>query len=110
LTWKNSRVTHQIRLYAAHPNGSKTRLVSIFMKVFGEDSLEQARTLLTEALQMEEEPEVKAEIEKRLKKLELERVIQIKCSGCGRLFQPRRVRKYQQNFCEVYMKKKFGSR
>ena len=88
----------------------KTRLESIFMKVFGDRSLEQARILLVEALQTEEEPEVKAEIEKRLKMLESERVIQIKCSGCGNLFQPRRVRKHQQNFCEGCMKKKFGSR
>jgi uncharacterized protein YceH (UPF0502 family) len=88
----------------------KTRLESTFMQVFGDKSIEQARALLAEALETEKEPEVKAEIEKRLKKLELERVIQIKCSGCGKLFQPRRVRKYQQNFCEECMKKKFGAR
>ena len=88
----------------------KTRLESIFMKEFGDKSLEQARALLNKALETEEEPEVKAEIEKRLKMLEPERVIQIKCSGCGKLFHPRRVRKYQQNFCEECMKKKFGCR
>ena len=88
----------------------KTRMESIFMQVFGDKSLKQARTLLAEGLKAEEEPEVKAEIEKRLKMLEPERVIQIKCSGCGKLFQPRRVRKYKQNFCEECMKKKFGSR
>jgi uncharacterized OB-fold protein len=65
---------------------------------------------LTEGLKTEEEPAVKAEIEKRLKMLELERVIQIKCSGCGKLFQPRRVRKHRRNFCEECMKKKFGNR
>jgi hypothetical protein len=88
----------------------KARLESIFMQVFGDKSLEQARALLAKALETEEDSEVKAEIEKRLKMLESERVIQIKCSGCGKLFQPRRVRKYQQNFCDVCMKKKFGSR
>ena len=88
----------------------KTRLESTFMRVFGEDSLEQARALLVEALEREEDIDVKAEIEKRLKILESERVIQIKCSGCGKLFRPRRVRKYQQNFCGECMKKKFGSR
>ena len=88
----------------------KTRLESIFMRFFGDDSLEQARALLVEALEREEDIDVKAEIEKRLKILEYERVIQIKCSGCGKLFQPRRVRKYQQNFCEECMKKRFGSR
>jgi uncharacterized OB-fold protein len=65
---------------------------------------------LAEALVTEGDVEVKVEIERRLKMLELERVIQIKCSGCGKLFQPRRVRKYQQNFCEECVKKKFGSR
>ena len=89
---------------------SKTRLESIFMQVFGDKSLEQARMLLVEALKTEEDIDVKAEMERRLKMLELELVIQIKCSGCGKLFQPRRVRKYQQNFCEECMKKKFGSR
>ena len=88
----------------------KARLESIFMQVFGDRSREQARELLAEAMKTEEEPEVKAEIEKRLKMPEPESVIQIKCSGCGKLFQPRRVRKYQQNFCEECMKKKFGSR
>ena len=88
----------------------KTRLESIFMQVFGDKSIEQARALLAEALETEEEPDVKAEIEKRLKMLEPEPVIQIKCSGCGKLFQPRRVRKHRQNFCEECMKKKYGSR
>ena len=88
----------------------KTRLESIFMKVFGDKSIEQARALLAEALETEEDADVKAEIEKRLKMLAPEPVSQIKCSGCGKLFQPRRVRKYQHNFCEECMKKKFGSR
>ena len=88
----------------------KTRLESTFMQVFGDKSIEQARALLAEALETEEEPEVKAEIEKRLKMLEPNQVSEIKCSGCGKPFQPRRVRKYQQNFCEECMKKRFSSR
>ena len=88
----------------------KARMESIFMKVFGDRSLEQARALLAEALETEEDADVKAEIEKRLKMLEPNPVIQIKCSGCEKLFQPRRVRKYQQNFCEECLRKKFGSR
>ena len=87
----------------------KTRLESIFMQVFGDRSIEQARSLLAEALETEEDADVKAEIGKRLKMLEPEPVIQIKCCGCGKLFQPRRVRKYRRNFCEECMKK-FGSR
>jgi hypothetical protein len=88
----------------------KGKSKSIFLQVFGDRSLVQARAFLNRALKTEEEPEVKAEIEKRLKMLEPEPVSQIKCSGCGKLFQPRRVRKHQQNFCEECMKKKFGSR
>jgi hypothetical protein len=88
----------------------KTRLESTFMQVFGDKSIEQARALLAEALETEEDADVKAEIEKRLKMLEPEPVSQIKCCGCGKLFQPRRVRKYHQNFCEECLKKKFGSR
>ena len=88
----------------------KTKLESIFMQIFGDKSIEQARALLNRALKTEEESDVKAEIEKRLKMLEPEPVIQIKCSGCGKLFQPRRVRKHQHNFCEECLKKKFGNR
>ena len=88
----------------------KGKSKSVFLQVFGDKSLMQARALLTGALKTEEDVEVKAEIEKRLKMLEPEPVIQIKCSGCGKLFQPLRVRKYQQNFCEECIKKKFGSR
>jgi hypothetical protein len=88
----------------------KGKSKSVFLQVFGDKSMEQARALLTGALKTEEEPEVKTEIEKRLKMLEPEPVSQIKCSGCGKLFQPRRVRRYQHNFCEECMKKKFGDR
>ena len=88
----------------------KGKSKSVFLQVFGDKSLKQARALLTGALKTEEEPEVKAEIERRLKLLEPEPVSQIKCSGCGKLFQPRRVRKHRQNFCEECMKKKYGSR
>jgi hypothetical protein len=88
----------------------KARMESIFMKVFGDKSTEQAKALLSKALKTEEDSEVKVEIGKRLKMLEPEGGIQIKCSGCGKLFHPRRVRKHQHNFCEECMKKKFGSR
>jgi hypothetical protein len=87
----------------------KGKSKSIFLQVFGDKSTEQARALLAEALETEEDADVKAEIEKRLKMLEPEPVSQINCSGCGKLFQPRRVRKYRRNFCEECMKK-FGSR
>jgi hypothetical protein len=43
---------------------------SVFLQIFGDGSLEQARALLTGALGTESDSEVKAEIERRLKLLE----------------------------------------
>jgi hypothetical protein len=83
---------------------------TVFQRVFREESLEQAKALLVGALRRERDREVKAEIERRLKLLEPRKVSKIRCSGCGKTFQPRRVRRYRQNFCEECMKKKYGSR
>ena len=83
---------------------------SVFLKIFGDKSLEQAKALLKEAFEREDDSEIKAEIERRLKLLEPKKVDQIKCSGCGKLFQPRRIRRFKNNFCEECMKKKFGNR
>jgi len=43
---------------------------SVFMQIFGDKSVEQAMALLTGALDTESDPEVKAEISRRLKLLE----------------------------------------
>ena len=83
---------------------------SIFLQVFGDKSLEQARALLTEALKTEDDSQVKAEIERRLKLLEPKPVSQIECSACGKLFESKRVRGFRQKFCPECLKKKFGSR
>ncbi len=82
---------------------------SVFLQVFKDKSLEQAKALLKAALERETDSEVKAEIKKRLMLLEPKEVNQIKCSGCGKLFQPKRIRKFKNNFCKECMKKKFGS-
>jgi hypothetical protein len=81
----------------------------VFLQVFKEKSLEQAKALLKAAWEREDDSEVKAEIERRLMLLEPKVVNQIKCSGCGKLFQPKRIRKFKNNFCKECMKKKFGS-
>jgi len=86
-----------------------TKSNSIFLQVFGDQSLEQAKALLKDALERENDSDVKAEIQRRLKLLELKKVDKIKCSGCGKLFQPRRIRRFKSNFCEECMKKKFGT-
>jgi len=70
--------------------------------------VEQAKSLLNAALKGEKVFEVKAEIERRLLMLE-PKINQIKCSGCGKLFQPKRIRKCKNNFCKECMKKRFGS-
>ena len=84
--------------------------LNVFVKVFGDKSLEQARALLTGALEMEDDSEVKAEITKRLSLLEPKPISQINCSVCGKLFQPRRAARFKQKFCQECVKKKFGSR
>jgi len=83
---------------------------SVFSKLFGEKCEEQAKTLLTHALVSENNPEVKTEIERRLKLLDPKTVNQIKCSSCGKLFQPRRIRKFKRNYCQDCMNKSYGNR
>src|SRR3989337_3379414 len=105
----NSYPSNFVCMLPTHIN-DKGKNPNIFFQVFGERSVEQARALLGKALETEDDSEVKTEIERRLILLESKPVSQIKCSGCGKLFHPRRVRRYQHNFCEECMKKKFGSR
>ncbi len=81
-----------------------------FVKVFGENSVEQARILLTDALKTVDDPEVRVEIERRLRLLEPKQVNQINCNGCGKSFQPRRLRRFKNNFCEECMKKRLAKR
>ena len=87
----------------------KGKVDSAFLKLFGDQSLKQATCLLKTAYDTEDDSEVKAEIERRLKLLEPKAVDQIKCSSCGKLFQPKRIRKFKNNFCEDCMKKRFGN-
>ena len=83
---------------------------SVFLKVYGNRSLEQAKVLLAGALKAESDTEIKAEIERRLKLLDPTQTTQIKCSSCGKPFQPKRIRRYKKNFCQVCMTKKYGTR
>jgi hypothetical protein len=83
---------------------------SNYEKIFGEKSLEQAEVLLNNALNEVEDFEIKVELERRLKLLEPKNNGQIKCCNCGKVFLPRRKRKFKNNFCEDCLKKKFGSR
>jgi len=82
---------------------------SVFAKVFGNHSSELAKRLLTEALETENDSEIKAEIEKRLKLLE-PKPIQIKCRVCGKLFVPRIMGRFNQKTCQECRQEKNSSR
>jgi len=58
---------------------SEGKIPIAFTKLFGNKSLKIARGVLTESLNKEQDSEIKAEIERRLKLLEPNPVIQIKC-------------------------------
>jgi hypothetical protein len=88
----------------------KGKVGNVFGELFGDKSLDFAMGLLKDALKSESDVEVKTEIERRLKLLDPKQVNLIKCSGCRKTFQPKRVRKYKQNFCDDCLKKKYGSR
>lgn len=83
---------------------------SVFLKIFGTESVEQAKVLLTKALKTEHDSVIKAEIERRLKLLDPTDTTQIKCSSCGSLFHPKKIKRYKKNFCQACMTKKYGNR
>jgi hypothetical protein len=83
---------------------------NVFSKMFGEKCEEQAKTLLTHALLGENDSDIKNEIERRLKLLDPKTINQIKCSSCGKLFQPRRIKRFKRNYCQECMNKSFGNR
>ena len=88
----------------------KNKDASAFEKLFGEKGVEQAKILLTEALKGAEDSQIRVEIERRLKLLEPMNVNEIKCSGCGKLFIPKTIRRFKNNFCIDCLRKKFGAR
>jgi hypothetical protein len=85
-----------------------TKQYSVFAKVFGNHSSELAKRLLTEALETEDDSEIKAEIEKRLKLLE-PKPIQIKCRVCGKSFEPKIIGRFKQKTCQECRLKKNSS-
>lgn len=83
---------------------------NVFSKMFGDKSEEQAKTLLTHALAAENDLDIRNEIERRLKLLDPKQANQIKCSSCGKVFQPHRIKKFKRNYCQDCMNKKYGNR
>jgi hypothetical protein len=88
----------------------EVKSVSIFRRVFGEESLPVAKRLLTEALKRENEREVRGEIERRLKLLEPKPVFEKTCVSCGKTFQAVSRKGFKQRFCPECLKKRFGDR
>ena len=88
----------------------KGKIGNVFGELFGDESLDLAMKLLREALKTENDLDVKAEIERRLNLIDPKRVNMIRCSGCKKTFQPRKLRKYKQNFCPECLQKRFGAR
>jgi hypothetical protein len=88
----------------------KGKIANVFGTLFGERSLDLAIGLLNEALKSESDIEVKTEIARRLKLLDPKQANIVQCSVCKRPFQPRRLRKYKQQFCRECFRKRFGVR
>jgi hypothetical protein len=94
-----------IKVYQGKANNG-----SVFGELFGDKSLDFAIGLLTDALKTERDAEVKTEIERRLKLIDPKQVNIVKCSQCKKMFQPRKIRKYKQNFCDDCLKARYGQR
>lgn len=90
--------------------GSSESKASIFGRVFGDKSLELAKKLLVDALEAEDNSDVKAEIERRLKLLEPKPDVEKRCLACGKIFQAHPRKGLKQKYCTECLKKKFGSR
>jgi hypothetical protein len=84
---------------------SDGKLPSAFTKFFGNKSLETALGLLTDALKTESDSEIKAEIARRLKLLDPNPVIQIKCRVCKKFFQTRKERIFKLKICPECLKR-----
>lgn len=82
-----------------------------FEQVFGDQSLDEAKMLLKESLKREDDFEVRAEIDRRLKLLDPNQAKRITCGVCRTpFFTTHRIRKFKQNLCETCFKKRYGVR
>ena len=79
---------------------------SVFAGFFGDRSVEVAKQLLLEALEVEQEPDVRAERSRRLDSLEPP--ARLKCRICGGLFEPRRAKGYRALFCTNCLKRRYS--
>lgn len=84
------------------PNGKSS---NVFSNMFGSDSAELAKRLLREALKTEDDSEVKAEIEKRLRLLEPKPPVLAKCRTCGKMFELEK-RRFKPKTCTECRRKR----
>ncbi len=82
--------------------------VSKFSEIFGKNTIQVAKQLLVDALEDEDDDNIKHEIERRLEILEPHLVYNRVCLSCGKTFQVNSKQKSWQRFCEDCWKKKFG--
>ncbi len=88
----------------------KGKILNVFVERFGDKSLDFAIGLLNQALKTEKEPEVKLEIEKRLKLIDPKQINIVKCCVCKKNFQITTTKRYKHNFCPECIPKKFGTK
>ena len=106
----NSYPANFVCMLPAKVDPKKGKVANVFGTLFGDRSLDFAMDLLNGALKSERDLEVKTEITRRLKLIDPKQANLIKCSGCSKSFQPRRIRKYKQNLCPECLKKRFAAR
>jgi uncharacterized OB-fold protein len=70
--------------------------------------LDQAKILLVEALKKERNAEIINEIERRLELLGPKTVMQVKCRSCGKVFEPKRARRYSRVLCQGCINKRYS--
>ncbi len=78
---------------------------NVFAQVFGSHNIELAKRLLTETLETEDDSEIKAEIEKRLKLLEPKQPVQVQCRICKNTFEPKNHGRFKQRICPTCIQK-----
>jgi hypothetical protein len=95
-------------LLPANPRANG-KVHSTFSRLFENDSLELAKTLLAKASITESDLETKAEIERRLGLLEPKPPVQAKCHVCGKCFEPRKRGRSKQRICKECKQKMYAN-
>ncbi len=82
---------------------------SKFSEIFGRNNVDIAKKLLIEALENEDDDNLKREVERRLKLLEPNVMHKKMCVSCGKIFHVEYKKRSTQRFCETCLKRKFGN-